>query len=1022
MTSTFENISVQGVSAQGQPATLPNHLVRLRELQTLLADVVSTPGAAGANGQSVYPYVAFASDADGTDFSLTPGSGLNYIAFKFTNSVIASPSAGDFTGLWKKYVGTDGAAGTDGADGETPRFAFASDASGTGFSLTPGSGLSYIAFKLSATALTDASDFAGLWKKYVGTDGAAGAAGADGQTTYFGFASDASGTGFSLTPGSGLNYIAFKSSATALTVAGDFAGLWKKYIGTDGAAGAAGAAGQTPYFAFASDASGTGFSLTPGSGLNYLAFKLSATALTLASDFAGLWKKYIGTDGSTGATGSTGAAGQSAYVYLGYASDASGTGFSLTPSDSLQYIAIKTSTTVISSPVVGDFAGLWKRYGATAITVDGASALTLTSGVVGLHAASANTANYVVQRDGSGNFSAGQITAATLVIGGSATVSFASGAVTINQPLTTTALKVGSLAGVLKASAGIVAGSATSDDLTEGSTNLYLTAARVRGVALTGLTSTNVLLATDTIIEAFAKVDDFLGGDFPAGTIAGNLGITGNLAVTGTTTLGTLSGVLRATGGVVSGSSTTDHLTEGTNLYFTNTRADARITAARGANSGVAPLDSSGKVPLANLYAYGATPYGAANQSAMLALSAAKQGDFCLRSDSNLTYVLQNNTPATLGNWIQILYPVMSVNGLTGTVVLGTDVVAEGSTNLYFTNTRADARITAARGAASGICPLDSNSLVPASNLPPVGNSTWTVNSQATQTALTSALKGDIALRTDNNLTYVLSNNTPTSFASWVPLLYPVNSVNGSTGTVVLTTSNVAEGSNLYFTNARGIAATLTGYASGAGTVASTDTILQAIQKLNGNIAAIASLPLAGGTMTGSLQFSGSTNNGLRVNNLTAAQITALTGANGNIVYQSDGTKAIRAYVDGGWITLGANNQLPLTAGSGFPLTGELFFKNSSNVFSIAPSSGDTQLNILNSGGVAFSVDTSNNCTVAGTLKATAFHIGAHQVVGAQATLSLSGGSTAATGWADSTAQSDFNNLVSALRTHGLFA
>lgn len=50
-----------------------------------------------------------------------------------------------------------------------------------------------------------------------------------------------------------------------------------------------------------------------------------------------------------------------------------------------------------------------------------------------------------------------------------------------------------------------------------------------------------------------------------------------------------------------------------------------------------------------------------------------------------------------------------------------------------------------------------------------------------------------------------------------------------------LNTTVVAEGTNLYHTNARAIASTLTGYTSGAGTVASTDTILQAIQKLNGN-------------------------------------------------------------------------------------------------------------------------------------------------------------------------------------------
>ena len=66
-----------------------------------------------------------------------------------------------------------------------------------------------------------------------------------------------------------------------------------------------------------------------------------------------------------------------------------------------------------------------------------------------------------------------------------------------------------------------------------------------------------------------------------------------------------------------------------------------------------------------------------------------------------------------------------------------------------------------------------------------------------------------------------------------------VTSVNGQVGAVSLTTSNITEGSNLYFTNARGIGSTLTGYTSGSGVVAATDTILQAIQKLNGNVSGL---------------------------------------------------------------------------------------------------------------------------------------------------------------------------------------
>jgi hypothetical protein len=81
--------------------------------------------------------------------------------------------------------------------------------------------------------------------------------------------------------------------------------------------------------------------------------------------------------------------------------------------------------------------------------------------------------------------------------------------------------------------------------------------------------------------------------------------------------------------------------------------------------------------------------------------------------------------------------------------------------------------------------------------------------------------------------------------ASWTDInTNVVTSVFGRTGAVVATsgdytTAQVTESGNLYFTNARGIGSTLTGYASSAGVISSADTILSAIQKLNGNIGAL---------------------------------------------------------------------------------------------------------------------------------------------------------------------------------------
>lgn len=76
----------------------------------------------------------------------------------------------------------------------------------------------------------------------------------------------------------------------------------------------------------------------------------------------------------------------------------------------------------------------------------------------------------------------------------------------------------------------------------------------------------------------------------------------------------------------------------------------------------------------------------------------------------------------------------------------------------------------------------------------------------------------------------------PSKIANWVWLRTPdckVLSVNGKTGAVVLTTSDVAEGENLYFTTARATAnfnsnfaaKSVTGLKDGANVVMSTDTI-----------------------------------------------------------------------------------------------------------------------------------------------------------------------------------------------------
>lgn len=148
--------------------------------------------------------------------------------------------------------------------------------------------------------------------------------------------------------------------------------------GTDGTDGTDGANAYV-YIAYASDSNGTGFTTTFNASLNYIAIKKTTTEIAVpqASDFTGLWFNYKGD------TGDTGPAGADAYVYVAYASDDSGTDFTLTFNPALDYIAIKNSTTEISTPQASDFAGLWKNYkGATGET--GATGATGADGADGV--------------------------------------------------------------------------------------------------------------------------------------------------------------------------------------------------------------------------------------------------------------------------------------------------------------------------------------------------------------------------------------------------------------------------------------------------------------------------------------------------------------------------------------------------------------------------------------------------------------------------------------------------------------
>ncbi len=111
--------------------------------------------------------------------------------------------------------------------------------------------------------------------------------------------------------------------------------------------------------------------------------------------------------------------------------------------------------------------------------------------------------------------------------------------------------------------------------------------------------------------------------------------------------------------GVIKYRASTSYITEGSNLYFTNTRADARADARIGAAS----------------------------------INALADVDTVTTAPSNgqvLTWTGSAWTPQNAGSGSGA---VLSVNTKTGAVVLSTDDITEGTSNLYYTNTRFDTRL-----------------------------------------------------------------------------------------------------------------------------------------------------------------------------------------------------------------------------------------------------------------------------------------------------------------------------------------
>lgn len=161
-----------------------------------------------------------------------------------------------------------------------------------------------------------------------------------------------------------------------------------------------------------------------------------------------------------------------------------------------------------------------------------------------------------------------------------------------------------------------------------------------------------------------------------------------------------------------------------------------------------------------------------------------------------------NNSGVTAGT-----YPKVTV-GASGVVTAGDSLVASDIPTITLAKI-SDAGTAASKdtGTSAGNVPiLNANGQLDSAVIPAIAvTDVYTAASEAAMLAL-SAEKGDICVRSDTNQVFILTNTPASTLANWAQINVPsggVTSINGQTGVVVLTTTDVAEGTNLYYTDAR---------------------------------------------------------------------------------------------------------------------------------------------------------------------------------------------------------------------------
>lgn len=221
-----------------------------------------------------------------------------------------------------------------------------------------------------------------------------------------------------------------------------------------------------------------------------------------------------------------------------------------------------------------------------------------------------------------------------------------------------------------------------------------------------------------------------------------------------------------------------------------------RLTAA--GNTTITPAFSSLTGTPTSLSGYGITD--AVPSSRNVSTSTGLSGGGNLSADRTLSLANTTVTPAAYGSATQVgTFTVDAQGRLTAasnTTVTPAFSSVTGTPTTLSGYGITDAIPSSEKGAANGVATLDANSKITSSQVPAIAiTDTFVVANEGAMLALSTAEKGNVAVRTDVNKSFILTAAPYSTLGNWQELLTPtdaVTSVNGQTGVVSLSASDVS--------------------------------------------------------------------------------------------------------------------------------------------------------------------------------------------------------------------------------------